>query len=71
VIGVQDMAILYLNPLGFTSRRPDNFPTLDRSALMRNAHRIARGFLAHFGSYRAALAYGLSAAWGHPKHHER
>jgi hypothetical protein len=61
------MSTLYLNPLGFTSRRPDNFPTLDRSALMRNAHRIARGFRTHFGSYGAALAYGLSAAWGQIK----
>jgi hypothetical protein len=61
------MAILYLNPLGFTSRRPAGFPSIDRRALMRNAHRIARGFLAHFGSYRAALASGLSAAWGQAK----
>jgi hypothetical protein len=67
VIGVQDMAILYLNPLGFTSRRPANFPPLDRSALMRNAHRIARSFRSHFGSYRLALAYGLGAAWGQIK----
>jgi hypothetical protein len=59
--------MLYLNPLGFTSRRPTGFPPLDRRAMMRNAHRIAKGFRSRFGSYRAALAYGLSAAWGQVK----
>jgi hypothetical protein len=57
------MSTLYLNPLGFTSRRPASLPPIDRRALMRNAHRIAKGFRTHFASYRAALAYGLSAAW--------
>src|SRR5262249_29857924 len=34
-----------------------------RSALMRDAHRIAKGSRAHFASYAEALAYGLRAAW--------
>src|SRR5450631_619304 len=39
-------------------------PAIDRSALMRNAHRIARQARPHMTSYREALAYGLRAAWG-------
>jgi hypothetical protein len=38
-------------------------PTLDRRALMRDAHQIARDFRRHYPSYREALAYGLWAAW--------
>lgn len=37
---------------------------IDRSALMRNAHRIARQARPHMPSYRAAFRYGLKAAWG-------
>jgi hypothetical protein len=45
--------------------RPDiEASTIDRRALMRNAHRIARQARPHMASYRQALAYGLRAAWG-------
>jgi hypothetical protein len=45
--------------------RPANtLPAIDRSALMRNAHRIARQARPHMASYREALAYALRAAWG-------
>jgi hypothetical protein len=54
---------LYLTPLGFTPRRPDGFPPLDRPALMRHAHQIAKRFRGHHPDYRGALAYGLKAAW--------
>jgi hypothetical protein len=37
---------------------------IDRCALMRNAHRIAREARPFMKSYREALAYGLRAAWG-------
>jgi hypothetical protein len=57
------MSTLYLNLMGYTGRRPANYPTLDRAALMRNAHRIARSFRARFTTYREALAYGLATAW--------
>jgi hypothetical protein len=39
-------------------------PAIDRSALMRRAHQIARKARPHMASYRVALAYGLRAAWG-------
>jgi hypothetical protein len=39
-------------------------PAIDRRALMRNAHRIARQARPFMASYREALAYGLRAAWG-------
>jgi hypothetical protein len=57
------MATLYLNPMGYTSRRPATLPPLDRRALMATAHRLARGFRNRFGSYREAFAYGLRATW--------
>jgi hypothetical protein len=56
-------ARLYPNPMGYTTRRPVDFPSIDRAALMRDAHRIASGGRPHFSSYREALAYGLRAAW--------
>jgi hypothetical protein len=55
--------MLYSNLMGYTTRRPANYPQLDRVALMRDAHRIAKGACAHFPGYREALAYGLTAAW--------
>ena len=54
---------IYLNPMGYTTRRPVGFPSIDRTALMRDAHRIARGARPHFSNYREALTYGLRAAW--------
>jgi hypothetical protein len=39
-------------------------PAIDRRALMKNAHRIARAARAFMKSYPAALQYGLKAAWG-------
>jgi hypothetical protein len=56
-------ARLYPNPMGYTTRRPAGFPSINRAALMRDAHRIASGARAHFSNYREALAYGLRAAW--------
>jgi hypothetical protein len=54
---------MYPTPMGYTTRRPKNFPALDRSALMHDAHGIAKGARHHFPTYREALAYGLIAAW--------
>jgi hypothetical protein len=39
-------------------------PPVDRSALMRRAHEIARKFRPHVASYREALQYGRKGAWG-------
>jgi hypothetical protein len=38
-------------------------PTLDRAAIMRRAHQIAKLCRSRFVSYRAALSYGLKASW--------
>ena len=38
-----------------------------RGAFMREAHRIAREARDLFESYRAALAYGMQAAWAQVK----
>jgi hypothetical protein len=38
--------------------------SIDRAALMRSAHQIARQARPHMATYREALAYGLRAAWG-------
>jgi hypothetical protein len=58
---------LHMTPLGYTSRRPAGLPSLDRRALMRDAHQVAKRMRSHFGSYREALAYGLGAAWRQAK----
>jgi hypothetical protein len=57
------MSTAYATPMGFTDRRPANYPSIDRAALMRDAHRIAKASRAHFGGYREAFAYGLHTAW--------
>ncbi|MGO9399730.1 MAG: hypothetical protein ACLP19_18085 [Xanthobacteraceae bacterium] len=57
------MSTVYANPMGFTTKRPTDYPAIDHVALMRDAHRIAKASRSHFGSYREALAYGLQAAW--------
>jgi hypothetical protein len=50
-------------------------PTLDRAALMRRAHLIARRFIGILPNYRACLARGLRCAWADAKarqeHRER
>jgi hypothetical protein len=43
---------------------PTTPASIDRRALMRHAHKIARDFRPFMGSYRDALTYGLKAAWG-------
>jgi hypothetical protein len=53
----------YLTPMGYTDKRPADFPALDRRAVMVEAHRIAARFRPYHASYREALAYGLAAAW--------
>jgi hypothetical protein len=57
------MTTLYPTPMGYTNRRPQNWPKIDRRALMRDAHQIARNFRTKFATYREAIAYGLWAAW--------
>ncbi len=42
---------------------PVSQPTIDRAAIMRRAHQIARSCRARFSTYRAALQYGLKASW--------
>src|ERR1019366_10619887 len=59
----QEMSTLYMTPLGYTNRRPAGLPSIDRGALMRDAHQVAKRMRSHFNSYREALAYGLAAAW--------
>ena len=60
---MQDHCALCSNLMGKINRRPEGFPKIDRAALMRDAHRVARSFRQVSGSYRQALAYGLWAAW--------
>lgn len=61
------MPTLYMTPLGYTNRRPVGLPSIDRGALMRCAHQVAKRMRSNFGSYREALAYGLRAAWAQAK----
>jgi len=49
--------------MGFSDRCPVKPPPIDRAALMRDAHQIARSFRPLFQTYRQAMAYGLGAAW--------
>jgi hypothetical protein len=52
-----------------------NMPSIDRAAVMRRAHQIARQARPHIPNYREALAYGLRTAWSDAKarqeHRER
>jgi hypothetical protein len=57
----------YANPIGFTDKRPANYPAIDRAALMRDAHQIAKNSRTHFDSYHEALTYGLRTAWASAK----
>jgi hypothetical protein len=56
--------ILYMTPAGYTDRRPADYPALNRAALMRLAHATAKRQRSQFSSYRQALAFGLTVAWG-------
>jgi hypothetical protein len=58
---------LHMTPLGYTSRPPVMLPPVDRAALMRAAHRIAKSMRRLMASYPDALAYGLRAAWAQVK----
>jgi hypothetical protein len=57
------MSATYATTIGFTDRKPPNYPAIDRAALMRDAHQIARASRDLFATYAEALAYGLRAAW--------
>jgi hypothetical protein len=61
------MSTLYMTPLGYTNRRPAGLPSIDRHALMRCAHQVAKQMRSNFGTYGEALAYGLRAAWAQAK----
>lgn len=58
---------LHMTPAGYTSQRPAALPPINRLALMRAAHAIARQFRPRFDTYAEALAYGLRAAWAQVK----
>jgi hypothetical protein len=53
----------YASVLGLTDKRPANYPAIDRAALMRDAHQIAKASRNLFATYAEALTYGLRAAW--------
>jgi hypothetical protein len=53
--------------MGYTSRRPADYPVIDRAALMRAAHALAQRTRARFTSYREALSQALRAAWQQAK----
>jgi hypothetical protein len=56
---------LFHTPAGLSTKCPQvDLPPIDRPALMRRAHEIARKARPHMASYREALAYGLRSAWG-------
>jgi hypothetical protein len=42
-------------------------PSIDRVALMRRAHLIARRFIGVLPNYRACLAHGMRVAWADAK----
>jgi hypothetical protein len=52
----------FASPIGFTTKRPANYPAIDRSALMRDAHKIAKASRTHFATYAEALSYGLDVS---------
>ena len=57
------MSTVYANVMGFTDKRPANYPAIDRAALMRDAHALAKASRAHFGNYREAFGHALHVAW--------
>jgi hypothetical protein len=57
--------------LALSPRRDANLPTssiapalIDRAAIMRHAHKIARDVRPFMPNYAAALQHGLRASWG-------
>jgi hypothetical protein len=44
-----------------------NLPAIDRRALMKQAHLIARRFIGVLPNYRACLAHGMRVAWADAK----
>jgi hypothetical protein len=46
---------------------PQTLASIDRVALMRRAHLIARRFIGILPNYRACLAHGLRCAWADAK----
>jgi hypothetical protein len=58
---------LYMTLMGYTSRRPADYPTIDRAALMRSAHALAQRTRARFATYREALSQALRVAWQQAK----
>jgi hypothetical protein len=52
-----------LSPPADKGVRLFHIPTLDRAALMRHAHQIARRGRPFMASYAEALRHGLKAAW--------
>jgi hypothetical protein len=53
-----------LSPQGGTNPPTSSRALIDRAALMRHAHKIARDVRPFMPSYAAALQHGLRAAWG-------
>jgi hypothetical protein len=59
------MAMLYKTSMGYTEKRPANFPAFDRARLMKYAHQVARTARGTFRTYHEAFAYGLKFAHEH------
>jgi hypothetical protein len=57
--------------MGYTSRRPADYPAIDRAALMRAAHALAQRTRARLATYREALSHALRAAWQQAKATQR
>jgi hypothetical protein len=53
--------------MGYTSRRPADYPVIDRAALMHSAHALVQRTRARFATYREALSQALRAAWQQAK----
>jgi hypothetical protein len=53
--------------MGYTSRRPADYPAIDRAALMRSAHALAKRTRGRFATYREALSHALKIAWQQAK----
>jgi hypothetical protein len=63
------MTLPALSPAGGTNPPASSTsPTpIDRSALMRRAHLVARRFIGVLPNYRACLAHGMRCAWADAK----
>jgi hypothetical protein len=58
------MTLPALSPRGDTNPPTSSPALIDRAAIMRHAHKIARDVRPVMPSYAAALQHGLRAAWG-------